>query len=899
MGLRPGRPTTETVGGQLRRTYHVDPAARSMRVTDHVGDECEEWQWWWNWRGDLVHSTQDGLHTRWEHDLDGRLTRLTRPDGEATRFEYDAEGRVCAFTRDGVGRLAVERDMLGRTVAAHGDGIHVTWQWEGGFLARQVVHQDGQATEVTFQRDQNGRILARTVDGATTSYTYDDAGQLTSARTPDGNLHTFTWDVLGRMTGHDGPPGAYHYSHDQAGQLVRAIGPDGQVDYTYDNLGRRVREQCPTGQRRYTWDENDHLTKVTTLVKDGDRLQAGKEWELTWGPGGDLRSINTTPLVWDHHMGIPVPISAGNARVDVAAGLTSITQLEGADGTHGASPAHGTGDPGEWTSGPAGGATRTAVAPTWATTWNDPWATPTGLARVGEGVTISSRATLGFDALEIIGARVYDPATASFLSTDPLLAPAEAGWGHNPYSYAANNPIGMADPTGLKPVTEEQLHAYANAHSGVVSQAWNAASSWVKDNWQYIAAAAVVTAGVVMCATGVGAGIGAAILIGAATSEAFSAGAQLVTTGTIDPKRLATDIAIGGATGPIGSGVGSAVGGALARTGLCQAGRNILTGAASAAVEGGVSGGLDYLAGPGPHSVEGFVTSMGTGTLLGGAFGGGGAAIANRMKGLTGWACFTGETPVVMADGTRKPIKDIEVGEHVLAHNPHTGADEAREVLQTHTHDDTPIWQIHTGDHGVIRTTRTHRFWVQGKGWTRACDLNTGDQLQATPDAPTTHVTSVEDTGTTATVHNLTIHGLTNYYVQTTTGTTVLAHNTYDPTTPGFSPAIAVQDVARSVAEQGEDVLKAALSQAQLRAMQRHPWLRPVYLGTAVHNLTADSLDDIFGRGVFKYNASNGPDFIYTPTGTNIELSTIKGLEKHIMKAATDPRYADCFFVTD
>ena len=37
-------------------------------------------------------------------------------------------------------------------------------------------------------------------------------------------------------------------------------------------------------------------------------------------------------------------------------------------------------------------------------------------------------------------------------------------------------------------------------------------------------------------------------------------------------------------------------------------------------------------------------------------------------------------------------------------------------------------------------------------------------------------------TGRTATVHNLTIHGLTNYYITTTTGTRALVHNTYGPT---------------------------------------------------------------------------------------------------------------------
>ena len=46
-------------------------------------------------------------------------------------------------------------------------------------------------------------------------------------------------------------------------------------------------------------------------------------------------------------------------------------------------------------------------------------------------------------------------------------------------------------------------------------------------------------------------------------------------------------------------------------------------------------------------------------------------------------------------------------------------------------------------------------------------------------------------TGRTATVHNLTIHGLTNYYITTTTGTRALVHNEYG-TQEGYSAGVLV-----------------------------------------------------------------------------------------------------------
>lgn len=59
---------------------------------------------------------------------------------------------------------------------------------------------------------------------------------------------------------------------------------------------------------------------------------------------------------------------------------------------------------------------------------------------------------LGYDAqytnsdtgLIYLRNRVYDPATAQFLSVDPLV-----GQTHAPYYYAGDNPLNEADPTGL------------------------------------------------------------------------------------------------------------------------------------------------------------------------------------------------------------------------------------------------------------------------------------------------------------------------------------------------------------------------------------------------------------------------------------------------------------------
>ncbi|MBA3809993.1 MAG: RHS repeat-associated core domain-containing protein [Solirubrobacterales bacterium] len=73
------------------------------------------------------------------------------------------------------------------------------------------------------------------------------------------------------------------------------------------------------------------------------------------------------------------------------------------------------------------------------------------------GSTGTSTTPLGYDAqytssdtgLIYLRARAYDPATAQFLSTDPITAITRA-----PYTYAADNPLNFGDPTGLWTPTE-------------------------------------------------------------------------------------------------------------------------------------------------------------------------------------------------------------------------------------------------------------------------------------------------------------------------------------------------------------------------------------------------------------------------------------------------------------
>lgn len=104
-----------------------------------------------------------------------------------------------------------------------------------------------------------------------------------------------------------------------------------------------------------------------------------------------------------------------------------------------------------------------------------------------------------------------------------------------------------------------------------------------------------------------------------------------------------------------------------------------------------------------------------------------GKALA-KAKAAGGCNCFIAGTKVLTDEG-EKNIEDIEVGDMVLSKNEETGEIAYKEVTHLYRNDKEIIYELTVGDQ-VIETTDNHPFWVEGKGWVLAVDLQVGDKLQ-------------------------------------------------------------------------------------------------------------------------------------------------------------------------
>jgi YD repeat-containing protein len=210
---RLGRVTRHFYDGFGRRMATRDPAGRTI---SQVWCDCGAMD-------ALVDA--NGNRTRWERDVQGRVTREIRADNTTdTHYTYDATGRLKTITdpKDQVTTHSYNAD----------DSLSGT-----GYTNETVATPD-----VSYTYDSYYSRVASMVDGiGTTSYTYKAAGT----------------NGAGQVAAIDGPltNDTIAYTYDELGRVVQRTinGTANQVDWTFDALGRVTSEENLLGEFTYTY----------------------------------------------------------------------------------------------------------------------------------------------------------------------------------------------------------------------------------------------------------------------------------------------------------------------------------------------------------------------------------------------------------------------------------------------------------------------------------------------------------------------------------------------------------------------------------------------------------------------------------------------------------------------
>jgi YD repeat-containing protein len=147
---------------------------------------------------------------------------------------------------------------------------HVTQITAYNAFAQPLTIIDPNGLTTTLAYDPRQRLTSRAVGTETTSYNYDNAGQLTKVTLPDGSYLSYTYDAAHRLTDiSDNLGNRISYTLDATGNRTqeRVFDPASQLAQTrsrvYDNLNRLFQELGAQNQTtEYTYDDQGNVTSV-------------------------------------------------------------------------------------------------------------------------------------------------------------------------------------------------------------------------------------------------------------------------------------------------------------------------------------------------------------------------------------------------------------------------------------------------------------------------------------------------------------------------------------------------------------------------------------------------------------------------------------------------------------
>jgi len=411
--------------------YTYDNASRRASMVDSTGTTS----YTYDADGRPTRIVQPAGAVGYSYDLAGNRATLGMPGGKTVTYGYDAVNRLTSVTDWRGGVTTMNYDAVGRTNATtYTNGIIAGYSYDTANHPLGLVYSGQGATLGSFgyTYDPNGNRQTASDSSGTTTYGYDALDRLTSAQGPSGST-SYGYDAAGNRTTLTTAQGATAYSYNEADELTAA---GSNMAATYDVDGNRTNSTTGATVTSYTYDDANYLTNISTGASsamyqyNGDHARVGS-------------TVNGTTTSYLLDLAAPLP----TVLQQVTSGVTT-TYLYGAGLL-----AQETGATMQTLLPDALGSTRLVTDASGAVVGHstyDAYGTQTA-SGTGSAFGFTGQQADAESGLIYLRARYYDPSTGVFLQRDPFPASATAPTTLNRYAYARDNPLTLADPSGLTP----------------------------------------------------------------------------------------------------------------------------------------------------------------------------------------------------------------------------------------------------------------------------------------------------------------------------------------------------------------------------------------------------------------------------------------------------------------
>lgn len=248
--------TEDPEGNKTLDTYNADNEVTEVQDKNSGGTVVETTHTGYDDDGDVTSQTDgNGNETTYTYNALNEQTSMTTPGGQETTYTYDGDGNLLTTTEP--------------------DGDVVTNTYNAGDQLTGTSYSDDATPSVSYTYDDDGNVLTMTDGTGTSTWTYNDLGEVTSYENGNGQTVGYGYDDDGNETSITYPGDLeVTQGYNDANEMTSVTDwNDNENTFTYDADGNLTGEDLANGvTNSYSYDDADDLTGIDDTNADSDSV---------------------------------------------------------------------------------------------------------------------------------------------------------------------------------------------------------------------------------------------------------------------------------------------------------------------------------------------------------------------------------------------------------------------------------------------------------------------------------------------------------------------------------------------------------------------------------------------------------------------------------------------------